>query len=119
MQDSLTTIKEDQLTDQPSTAGTEKDTDVTPETISALATKLDSFGGALDDRELVVLATVLHAGMQALSSEVKGFSREFIDIESWSFGATSPLGTIVRRYDIVGAFPKKLEIGQVKSGDGG
>ena len=111
--------QEDHVTEQPSEAGAEQELDVTQATIEALAVKLDGFGGTLEDEERLVLAAVLNTGMDVLSSEVEGFGGEAIEIHSWSFGVISPLGTTVRRYDIVGAFPKKLEFGQMKAGDGG
>ena len=103
--------------DGKSTSGPEQEAEVTQETIEALVTKLDAFGEGLSVEERVVLGALLNAGMQAVSSEVKGFAGGHIDVESYAWGATSPLGTEVRRYDIVGAFPKKLEFGQMKAGD--
>ena len=103
------------MTEQTSAAGAEQELAVTQETIDALAVKLDGFGGTLEKEERLVL----NAGTYALSSEVKGFGGEAIEVPSFSWGVTSSLGTEVRRYDIVGAFPKKLEFGQMKAGDGG
>lgn len=101
---------------EPLAGGAEQELDVTRETIEALATKLDAFGAGLGDEERVVLGSLLNAGMQAVSAEVTGFAGGGIEGMSWSFAPTSPLGAEVRRYDIVGAFPKKVEIGALKAG---
>ena len=103
------------MAEEASTKGGPQRVEVTPDMVESLATKLDAFGEGLPDEERAVLRSVLNAGMRAQSSEVDGF----MDIESYSWGLTSPLGAEVRRYDIVGAFPKKLDFGQMKAGESG
>ena len=74
------------MADEASEGGGPQRVDVTRDTVEALAAKLDTFGEDLPDEERAVLRSVLNAGMQVLSSEVKGF----MDIESFSWGLTSP-----------------------------